>query len=59
MRSAYLTPQATEAIKQANAAHIARNNQRRLEREYRALMAAAMAPVRDVPAFKRSGFVEL
>lgn len=59
MQSAYLTPQATEAIKQANAAHIARNNERRAVRLMRQLMAAAMAPTRDVPAFKRSGFVSL
>lgn len=59
MRSAYLTPQATQAIKAANARHIAANNQRRVERDMRDLMARAMAPVRDVPAFVRSGFVAL
>lgn len=31
----------------------------RLEREYKALMQSVMSPKRDVPAFKRSGMVQL
>lgn len=57
--NAFLTPQATAAIKAANAQHIARNDARRRERAYRQLMQAARQPVRDVPAFPPSGLVRL
>lgn len=49
--NAYLTPAATEAIKAANAAHIAANDQRRLERKAARMLAAVRVKPRDLSAF--------
>ena len=52
--NAYLTPAATAAIKAANAAHIQRNNARRLEREFARLMNSVRVKPRDLSVFRPS-----